>query len=78
MQAFQKRLDIPTVYYIFYHFFVRGVVGEAAWRREVDKEEDTEERLTTAQTEAFAMLQLENNYYACCVRPSWWLVERGW
>ena len=47
---------------------MRAVVGEAAWRREVEKVENIEDRLTTAQTEAFTMLQLENNYYA-------WLCE---
>ena len=48
---------------------MRAVVGEAAWKKEIYKVEDlAEERLTTAQTEAFAMLQLENNYYA-------WLCE---
>lgn len=33
LEAFEERLANPTVYYIFYEYFLRAAVGEEEWKR---------------------------------------------
>jgi hypothetical protein len=32
LEAFEERLDDPTTYFIFYHYFLRAAIGETEWK----------------------------------------------
>lgn len=64
MEAFEARMDIPTVYYVFYDFFFKASVGDAKWKLACSEFSKETERLGTKQEEAFAFLTLKNNYFA--------------
>ena len=68
LEAFEKRLELPTVLLIFYDYFLKPCVGETKCREKILSEGATEGRLAFEQVEAFVMLQLKNNYFA-------WLME---
>jgi hypothetical protein len=65
LEAFEARLDIPGVYFIFYDYFFRSSAGDARWKKAwLEENKDLKRRLASEQTEAFAMLVLKNNYFA--------------
>ena len=64
IESFQKRLDNPKVYYIFYDYFFKAVMGEKRWKRDLEQNN----RLGTSVAEAFAHALIKNNYFA-------WLFE---
>ena len=64
IESFQKRLDLPKVYYVFYDYFYRAVIGEADWKNKIE----SKKRLGTNITEAFTHALIKNNYFA-------WLFE---
>ena len=61
-------LEIPTIYFMFYEYFYKSSVGDSRWRRACEEEKVLSSPLGSIQSEAFAMLQLKNNYFA-------WLLE---
>lgn len=61
-------MEIPTVYVLFYDFFYRCSVGDVKWKKACLEENDHTAPLSQPQAEAFAMMQLKNNYFA-------WLVD---
>jgi len=61
IESFQKRHQNPKVYYIFYEYFYKAVMGEARWKESVHKENA---RFGTNIAEAFTHALLENNYFA--------------
>jgi len=61
LESFNKRMDLPKVHFIFFHYFFRAVIGENAWKLRMSGET---ERLGTIMAEAYANLQLNNNYFA--------------
>jgi hypothetical protein len=68
LEAFEKRLEIPGIYFVFYDYFYKASAGDARWK-EGCLEANTEiDRLGSRVGEAFAMLVLKNNYFA-------WLLE---
>jgi hypothetical protein len=60
VESFQQRLKNPKVYYLFYEYFFKAVMGEARWKRNLQEEK----RLGTTVGEAFTHALLENNYFA--------------
>jgi hypothetical protein len=68
LEAFEKRLEIPGIYFVFYDYFYKASEGDARWK-EGCLEANTEfDRLGSRVGEAFALLVLKNNYFA-------WLLE---
>ena len=68
LEAFELGLEIPTIYFMFYEYFYKSSVGDSRWRRACEEEKVLSSPLGSIQSEAFAMLQLKNNYFA-------WLLE---
>lgn len=64
IESFQQRYDRPRVYFLFYNCFLKGVIGNKKWKRNMNKNR----KLGTSIVEAFAHCLLENNYFA-------WLFE---
>ena len=60
IEHFQDRLKNPKLYYNFYHNFIKAVIGENQWKRNMQGNT----RLGTSQAEAFAQWLVENNYFA--------------
>ena len=60
IEHFQDRLKNPKMYYFFYHYFVRAVIGESQWKRNIQGKL----RLATSPAEAYAHSLIENNYFA--------------
>lgn len=60
IESFQMRLKLPKVYYLFYEFFFKAVVGEGLFKRRFVEGK----RFGTNILEAFAHLILVNNYFA--------------
>ena len=56
-----KRMLLPKVHFMFYNYFLRGVIGEKTWKLRI---EDESKELATIAAEAYANLQLNNNYFA--------------
>jgi hypothetical protein len=69
-EAFQKRLDDPNHYFLFYKYFLRSAVGDEEWKRNSSSNKSIElsSRLATPLDEAFALVMLQNNYFS-------WLLE---
>jgi hypothetical protein len=65
LESFNKRMLLPKVHFVFYNYFLRGVIGEKTWKIRI---EDESKELATFAAEAYANLQLNNNYFA-------WLYE---
>ena len=51
---------LPKVYYVFYEYFFKAVVGEGTWKHRFAKGE----RLGTNVLEAYALAIIKNNYFA--------------
>jgi hypothetical protein len=79
LEAFEEMLENPTMYYIFYEYFLRAAVGEEEWKKQNGrpKRKNTrnnsptqervdlqDKRLASSLDEAFALLVLKNNYFA--------------
>ena len=65
LDSFQKRMELPKVYYLFYDYFFKGVMGDDHWENVLGKSgESASVRLGSSVAEAFAHLILENNYFA--------------
>ena len=62
------RLGIPCIYFVFYDFFFKSSAGDAHWKKACSEAGSQSTRIASIQAEAFAMLQLKNNYFA-------WLLE---
>jgi hypothetical protein len=67
VETFEKRLGMPTGYYLFYDYFLRSAVGEEEWKR-LAKTVPTDTGMSSELNEAFALVLLKNNYFA-------WLLE---
>jgi hypothetical protein len=65
LEAFERGVELPVVYVVFYDFFYHSSVGDAAWKRNCSGETNV---VGTVHKEAFAMVVLKNNYFA-------WLLE---
>jgi hypothetical protein len=68
LEAFEMGIEIPCIYFLFYEYFFKSSVGDVRWRKACVEETDQSAPLGSVQAEAFAMLQLKNNYFA-------WLLE---
>ena len=64
IEHFQLRIKNPKVYFLFYDYFFRAVVGETKWKINMQEKN----RLGTSIAEAFTHALIENNYFA-------WLME---
>ncbi len=65
LEAFEARVDIPGIYFIFYDYFFKSSAGDARWKKAcLEGTENMRQRLASEQSEAFAMLVLKNNYFA--------------
>lgn len=64
LEAFLLGKEFPSVYMIFYDFFLRAAVGEAQWKSKCLEYKEPTEELATPQLESFTMLLLKNNYFA--------------
>lgn len=58
------RLELPTVYVVFYDYFFKSSVGDAAWKRSLEGRTGNNADLGSVTEEAFAMVLLKNNYFA--------------
>ena len=65
LESFNKRMLLPKVHFVFYDYFLRGVIGEKTWKLRI---QDDSKELAAIAAEAYANLQLNNNYFA-------WLYE---
>ena len=68
IEAFEMGIEVVPVYFAFYEYFFKASVGESRWKRACLQATDLKERIGSVQDEAFALIQLKNNYFA-------WLVE---
>jgi hypothetical protein len=68
LEAFEMGIQIPSVNFVFYDFFFKSAAGDARWKDACWEAKSMEDRLGSVQAEAFAMLNLKNNYFA-------WLFE---
>ena len=66
-ESFSTRLDDPKMYYLFYENFYKAALGETVWKEDM-KADNNEARIGNTNTEAFAHLVLQNNYFS-------WLYE---
>jgi hypothetical protein len=69
LEAFEKRLKLPAVYFVFYDYFMRACIGEVKWKRLCLKQEDNgkfvkEGPVVSPMEEAWAWIEMRNNYYA--------------
>lgn len=64
LEHFQMRHESPRVYFLFYNYFLRAVMGESKWTSSLNENK----KLGTTVAEAYAHTLLENNYFA-------WLFE---
>lgn len=64
VEHFQQRYKNPRVYFLFYNYFLRAVMGENKWKSNIKENK----KLATNIAEAYAHSLLENNYFA-------WLFE---
>ena len=69
LETFEMGIKIPIFYVLFYDFFYKCSVGDTRWKKSCLEEKDKTAPLGAPQAEAFAMMQLRNNYFA-------WLFER--
>lgn len=68
LEAFEMGIEIPSVYFLFYDYFLKACVGEGRWRSQCCESDNMSSPVGSALAEAFAMLQLKNNYFA-------WILE---
>jgi len=54
-------MALPKVHFVFFEYFFRAVIGEMAWKIRM---KDDRKRLGSTMAEAYANLQLNNNYFA--------------
>lgn len=64
IEHFQERYANPKVYFLFYDYFFKAVMGESKWKKNLRENK----RLGTSLAEAFTHTLIENNYFA-------WLFE---
>ena len=58
------RYENPRVYFLFYNYFLRAVIGEAKWKTRIKERKKLGQNIA----EAYAHSLIENNYFA-------WLFE---
>ncbi len=82
LEAFEERLANPTLYYLFYEYFLRAAVGEEEWKLStghhkmkrkgqigsISPTTAPDKRMASSLDEAFALNVFKNNYFA-------WLME---
>jgi len=64
VESFQLRHKNPKVYFVFYEYIFKPVMGETRWKKHLEEDK----RQGSSIAEAFAHALLENNYFA-------WLFE---
>jgi hypothetical protein len=64
LEAFEEGIKLPATYVIFYDYFVKSSVGDAAWKESCLHAKDPSDPIVTPQEEAFALILLKNNYFA--------------
>ena len=64
MEAFEEGVKLPSVHVIFYDYFVKSSVGDAAWKEACLEAKDLTDPIVCPQEEAFALILLKNNYFA--------------
>jgi hypothetical protein len=67
-EAFVMGIEMPSVYFLFYEYIFKASVGDIRWKRSCAEKNDKSALLGSTLAEAFAMIQLKNNYFA-------WLLE---
>ena len=61
-------IEMPSVYFLFYEYIFKSSIGDVRWKRSCAEKNDKSALLGSPLAEAFAMIQLKNNYFA-------WLLE---
>ena len=61
-ESFEKRIENPKVYFVFFTYFYSAVIGDNEWRRQL--KDPATKRLGNASSEAFGNIILINNYQA--------------
>jgi hypothetical protein len=64
LEAFEQGIKLPAIYVIYYDFFVKSTVGDAAWKEACLEAKDPTDQIVSPQEEAFALIVLKNNYFA--------------
>ena len=64
IEHFQQRYNSPRVYFLFYNYFLRAVMGDNKWKSNLEGNK----KLGTNIAEAYTHSLIENNYFA-------WLFE---
>ena len=59
-ECFEKRIQFPKAYKVFYHYFYKCVVGERNWADAIENKSE----FGNFNTEAFTHMVLKNNYTA--------------
>lgn len=60
MHSFSAGVDLPKSRFLFYHYFLRAAMGDEKWKSAI-MDDDVGRRFTNSQTEALAMVLLENH-----------------
>jgi hypothetical protein len=68
LEAFEKGIEIPGLYYIFYDFFYKASAGDSRWKEACHDATKETDRLGSRASKAFMLLVLKNNSFA-------WLLE---
>jgi hypothetical protein len=61
-ESFEKRIENPKVYFIFFSYFYSAVIGDNEWKRQV--KDPLTSHLGNVSSEAFGHILLINNYKA--------------
>ena len=68
MEAFERRIQITSIYYVFCDRFLRTTIGDAKWKADAEDDTNMFARIGTEANEAFTLVFLQNYYHA-------WLME---
>ena len=63
LESILSGVDFVALYYIFYTYFVKCVIGDEKWKRMV-REWDGKQPFVSIKAEAFAKIVFKNNYIA--------------
>jgi hypothetical protein len=59
--SINKCHQLPKVHFLFFEFFLRAVIGNAAWKKRLEEDET---RLATQAIEAYTNAVVNNHYFA--------------
>jgi len=65
-ECFEQRWRFPKAYHLFYEYFYKAAVGDKRWKESLEEKKP----FANANTEAFALMILKNNYHAWMVQAA--------